>query len=91
MHTKNNISNSRITVIIDSLPRKTYAIAVLDDINDNNEMDFRLGLPTEGFGMSTNPSFLKLKPPGFEEVSFELDKPVLHMKVKMNYILRRKQ
>lgn len=91
MHTKNDMSNSKITVTIDSLPRTIYAIAVLDDINDNNEMDFRLGLPTEGFGMSTNPSFFKLKPPEFEEVSFELDSPVLRMEVKMNYILRRKK
>ncbi len=88
---KDNMKNGRLTVTIEDLPRTVYAIAVLDDENENLEMEYTLGLPTEGWGMSTNPSFLKLKKPGFDEVFFDLDAPVIRMEIKMNYIRKNKK
>lgn len=87
---KKKLKEGRITVEIDSLPRNRYAIAVLDDENMSITMDFILGLPKEGWGMSTNPPFLKLIAPKFESVAFDLDCPVLRMEIKMNYLNKRK-
>jgi len=89
--TKEDMKDGRLTVVIDSLPRTTYACAVLDDENGNLAMDFRLGLPTEGWGMSTNPSFLKLKKPGFDEVSFDLDAAAVRFEINIHYIRKNKK
>lgn len=88
---KENLKNDRLTVSIKDIPRTIYAIAVLDDENENLEMEYTLGLPTEGWGMSTNPSFFKLTKPGFDEVSFDLDAPTIRMEIKMNYIRKNKK
>ncbi|MDF1572356.1 MAG: DUF2141 domain-containing protein [Bacteroidales bacterium] len=89
--TKEDMKNGRITVVIDSLPRTTYACAVLDDENENLAMDYWLGLPTEGWGMSANPSFLKLKKPEFEEVSFDLDAAAVRFEINIHYIRKNKK
>lgn len=89
--TKEDLKDGRLTVVIDSLPRTTYACAVLDDEDMDQEMNFSLGLPTEGWGMSTNPSFLKLKKPGFDEVSFELDAAAVRFEITINYIRKNKK
>lgn len=89
--TKEDMIDGRITVVIDSLPRTTYACAVLDDENENLAMDYKLGLPTEGWGMSTNPSFLKLKKPEFEQVSFDLDAAAVRFEINIHYIRKNKK
>ncbi|MDH5564877.1 MAG: DUF2141 domain-containing protein, partial [Nitrospirota bacterium] len=44
-----------------------YAVVVYHDENDNHKFDRNwIGLPTEGFGVSNNPT-LFLAPPNFEE------------------------
>lgn len=88
---KSKMQNGKLEVKIDSLPRKKYACAVLDDEDKSFKMNFFLGLPKEGWGMSTNPPFLKLIKPGFEEVSFELDSPNLWIEIKMNYLNKNKK
>ena len=88
--TKENVVNGRLTVMLDSLPRATYACAVLDDINNSGDMEYLLGLPKEGWGMSTNPSFLKLKKPGFRDVCFDLDAPVLRFEIQIYYLGKRR-
>lgn len=89
--TKEDLKDGRLTVVIDSLPRTTYACAVLDDEDMDQDMNFKLGLPTEGWGMSTNPSFLKLKKPGFDEVSFELDAAAVRFVVDIHYLRKNKK
>ena len=88
---KENLKNGRMTVVIDSLPRTIYACAVLDDEDMNQEMNYSFGLPKEGWGMSTNPSFLKLKKPTFNEVSFDLDAAAVKFEIKMNYLRKNKK
>jgi uncharacterized protein (DUF2141 family) len=88
---KTALKNGGFTVEITDLPRTTYAIAVHDDEDDNETMDYKLGLPVEGWGMSTNPSFVRLKAPGFEEVSFELDSPAIRFEIQMNYLNKNKK
>ena len=87
---KEDLKDGKLTVDIKDLPRTTYAIAVLDDEDENEDMTYRLGLPMEGWGMSNNPSFVRLKAPGFEEVSFELDSPAIRFEIQMNYLNRNK-
>lgn len=87
---KEELKDGRLTVEIKDLPRTTYAISVLDDEDENETMTYRLGLPTEGWGMSNNPSFARLKAPPFEEVSFELDSPVIRFGINMVYLNRNK-
>ena len=91
IRSKDNIKNGRITISIDSLPQATYGLVVLDDLNSNADMDYTLGLPSEGWGMSNNPSFFKLKAPAYEEVVFELDAAIVMIDVKLNYVLVRKK
>lgn len=62
-----------------------YAVVVYHDENDNHKFDRNwIGLPTEGFGVSNNPS-LFLAAPKFEESSFEVIEEVTHVDVEMKY------
>lgn len=62
-----------------------YAVVVYHDENDNHKFDRNLiGLPTEGFGVSNNPS-LFLAAPKFEEISFEVNGEVTHVDVDLKY------
>ena len=88
---KEKLKDGRLTVEIKDLPRTTYAFAVLDDEDENETMTYRLGLPLEGWGMSNNPSFVRLKAPGFDEVSFELDSPVIRFEINMVYLNKNKK
>ena len=62
-----------------------YAVVVYHDENDNHKFDRNwVGLPTEGFGVSNNPS-LFLAAPKFEESSFEVNGEVTHVDVDLKY------
>jgi uncharacterized protein (DUF2141 family) len=89
--TKEDLNKGVLTVRVEALAYGKYACAVLDDEDDNQSMNYILGLPREGWGMSTNPSFLRLKAPAFEDVSFNLDAPVVRFEIKMNYLNKNKQ
>ncbi len=54
------------------LQEGTYAIVVYQDLNKNGILDRnRLGLPTEPYGFSNNPSTL-FGPPSFQKAAFEV-------------------
>jgi uncharacterized protein (DUF2141 family) len=62
-----------------------YAVVVYHDENDNHKFDRNwIGLPTEGFGVSNNPS-LFLAPPTFEDSSFDVNGEVTHINIEMKY------
>lgn len=62
-----------------------YAVVVYHDENDNHKFDRNLiGLPTEGFGVSNDPS-LFLAAPSFEESAFEVNGEVTNVDVEMKY------
>ena len=56
------------------LKKGTYAIAVIDDQNENSKLDRDFfGIPEEGFGLSNNPTVsIKTGTPKFEKASFSL-------------------
>ncbi len=88
---KETLVNGSMTVEIPDLPYGTYAITVLDDEDKNEEMKYFMGLPREGWGMSNNPSFRKIKAPKCDECSFELNSPLLGFDVKINYLRKNKE
>jgi uncharacterized protein (DUF2141 family) len=66
------IQGGRASVTFPSLRPGTYALAVLHDENQNNEMDFNfLGMPLEGYGFSNDASAL-FGAPSFESAAFRL-------------------
>lgn len=58
------------------LKKGTYAVAVIDDQNENNKLDRDFfGIPEEGFGISNNPKVsIKTGIPKFKIASFSLQK-----------------
>ena len=88
---KKDLKNGCLKVQVNDIPYGSYSISVLDDEDKSNSMNYKLKLPMEGWGMSNNPSFLKLKAPGFEECSFELDCPSIQMEIKLNYLNKGKK
>ena len=70
------------------LKKGTYAVAVIDDQNDNNKLDRDfLGIPEEGFGISNNPIVsIKTGTPKFEKASFALSQNTT-IEIEMKYSL----
>ncbi len=57
----------------DGLPYGSYAVVVLQDLNNDKEMNKNLiGIPTEGYGFSNN-VMGKCGPPSFDQASFAFD------------------
>lgn len=62
-----------------------YAVVVYHDENDNHKFDRNwIGLPSEGFGVSNNPT-LFLAAPSFDEASFNVDGLLTHIDVDVKY------
>ena len=86
-HAKVEIQDGRATAEFEGLPAGQYAVAVLHDENDDGKMNTnRLGLPTEGFGMS-NLTKLKLKPPSFDDSKFEYSGGDETVEIQIHYLL----
>ncbi|MBP1672752.1 MAG: hypothetical protein H6Q25_567 [Bacteroidetes bacterium] len=67
------------------LPPGNYAIAVFQDLNKNSRLDFNfLGIPTEPYGFSNNPSPLSI--PEFRVVKIQIkgDQKIL---IRLNTLL----
>jgi len=71
------------TIEVPNLPVGDYAVAVIHDVNKNHKLDKNfMGVPTEQWGMSTNPSH-GLKAPAFNSVKFSLTgNQEIHIKVQ---------
>ena len=68
--------------VFENVPRGTYAIMVMHDENNNNDMDVNsIGLPKEQYGTSRNPP--KIGPPIFGESKFKVKKEDLDFKIKV--------
>lgn len=66
------------------LPPKTYAVAVLHDLNDNGAMDFKLlRLPKEPYGFS-NGARPRFGPPKFRDAAFELGAEGLAISIELS-------
>mgnify|MGYP001359131124 FL=1 len=69
---KGEIKDGKSKVTFENVPKGTYAILVMHDKNDNNQMDFDTnGMPLEQYGSSGNS--MTYGPPVWEESKFEFD------------------
>lgn len=88
---KDSLKDGILTIETGEIPYGKYAVSVLDDEDTNLEMNFVMGLPREGWGMSANPTFLRLKAPSYDECSFMLNSPCHRLHIKLNYLNRNKK
>jgi uncharacterized protein (DUF2141 family) len=74
-----------MTLCVAAPDKGRYAVVVYHDENDNHKFDRNwIGLPTEGFGVSNNPT-LFLAPPNFEESAFEVNGELMNIEVEVKY------
>jgi uncharacterized protein (DUF2141 family) len=65
------IGGGKAVVTYYGLKDGVYAVAVIHDENANGKLDTNfIGIPTEGIGVSNNPSLLGA--PGFDEAKFKI-------------------
>lgn len=77
---KSKIVDGKVTVTFENVAAGTYAILVLHDANDNNQMDFETnGMPKESFGASNNS--MSFGPPNFITAKFDVSNEDLEMKI----------
>jgi len=81
------IEKGRAAVRFVGLRPGVYAVAVLHDENENDEMDFNfLGMPLEGYGFSNDAS-ATFGPPSFQAASFRLQPRNSFIPIRMRYFL----
>jgi uncharacterized protein (DUF2141 family) len=69
---------------IENLPPGRYALIVYHDADSNGKMNRFLGMiPTEGYGLSTNPEVSG--PPAFKDAEFALSKEGESIRISLNY------
>ncbi|WP_421797154.1 DUF2141 domain-containing protein [Haliscomenobacter sp.] len=81
---KHELSGGKMTTSVE-LPSGTYGIAVLDDENSNDKMDYGLMMPKEGFGFS-NFYLTGLSRPKFEQFKFGVSDANFSVVIKMKYM-----
>lgn len=81
---KTNLRSGQVTTTF-QVPYGTYGIALMDDENGNEEMDYGFLLPEEGFGFS-NYYHTGLSKPSFSDFKFSVQGSVMNVTVKMKYM-----
>ena len=63
-------AQGEMTLHFKDLPAGTYAVQVMHDENDNQQLDMNfLGIPSEGYGFSNNPTVMRRAK--FDEARFD--------------------
>lgn len=77
------LSGKKTNIVFDNVPFGEYAVSVHHDENSNGKMDRNfLGMPSEKYGFSNNPT-ITFSPPEFDECKIDVDKKVIKLKIKM--------
>ena len=77
------IVDGKANVVIKEVPEGIYAIGVIHDENNNNEIDFNfIGMPTEDVAASNNAKGF-FGPPSFDDAKFEVSAESVALKIKM--------
>ena len=83
---KSKVINGGLTARISNLQLASkYAITLIDDENNNEDLDRWLGLPTEGYGFSNNVTPL-FSLPDYEDL-LVYPKPYQTLNIKVQYLL----
>jgi uncharacterized protein (DUF2141 family) len=84
---KDSLINGRLRLFLPVHKSGSYALSFLDDENNNNKMDYRLGIiPKEGFGFSNNPKIKGIKEPSFDDTRFLYSGGKKTLQISMVYI-----
>lgn len=79
------IRNTKARCHFLEIPPGTYALAVIHDENMDGELATNwLGVPTEGYGFSSDAE-ASMSAPSFEEAGFPYDGKALDMTITLNY------
>ncbi len=81
---KDTLSTNSFCMQYSGLKAGTYGIALLDDENENNRMDYKLLIPAEGFGFSDYYSE-GTKRPKFDDFKFNLDQQEKKVYIRIKY------
>ncbi|AEE51321.1 DUF2141 domain-containing protein [Haliscomenobacter hydrossis] len=81
---KNELTGGKMNTSV-QLPSGTYGIAVLDDENSNEKMDYGVMMPKEGFGFS-NFYLTGLRKPKFEKFKFLVSDANFSVVIRMKYM-----
>jgi uncharacterized protein (DUF2141 family) len=82
---KTTMSKGQLTITYTDLKPGTYGIAVLDDENSNQKMDYGLILPKEGFGFSDY-YHSGMTRPKFSQFDFVLGKDSKSVTIVLRYM-----
>lgn len=78
------IANNAAEHIFDDLPFGEYAIKVYHDENSDGEINRNfLGIPSEDYGFSNNPS-ASFGPADYDDAKFIFDKPMMHIEINID-------
>jgi uncharacterized protein (DUF2141 family) len=84
---KDSLVDGRLRLILPVHEPGSYALSFLDDENNNDKMDYRLGvIPREGFAFSNNPKIRGMKEPSFNETRFTYSGGKKRLDITMKYI-----
>jgi uncharacterized protein (DUF2141 family) len=83
---KSKVNNGTLTAQISNLDfKRNYAISLIDDENNNEDLDRWLGIPHEGYGFSNNiKPFLSM--PDYNDLSFDFEEST-NTRIKLQYVL----
>jgi uncharacterized protein (DUF2141 family) len=78
-------NGEKVNVVIENIPAGEYAISVIHDENDNEELDVNfLGIPKEGFGFG-NDAKGSFGPPSFEKAKVKIGEGVVKQVITLRY------
>lgn len=82
--TENDPADPKVVVFTCQLPPGMYGASVLHDENKNGQMDTRLGIPREGYGVTNNPK-PKFRAAKFSESTFTLPPQGATLTISLQY------
>jgi len=78
-------NEGKVTVVFESIPAGEYAISVIHDENNNEELDLNfLGIPKEGFGFG-NDAKGAFGPPSFDKAKVKIGEAVVNNVITLRY------
>jgi uncharacterized protein (DUF2141 family) len=81
------VTDTSLVVTFESLQPGSYAVAVLHDVNRDNEANRNaFGIPVEGFGFSRNP-VIRTGPPRFNDAAVVVAGARTNIQIQLNYLL----
>jgi uncharacterized protein (DUF2141 family) len=84
---RRNVSADRAaTIQLSGVPAGSWALSVIHDEDGNGRLNRFMMVPREGFGFSRNPH-IRMGPPRFEEVRFEIGREPVEQHVRIRYLL----